>query len=275
MHQGELFPLIERHVDDNPISQRATDGYVNGTLMCKAVNKQLNDYKRLKATQGFLNELGESTGIPVDQLIQIIKTGPNQNRGTWVHPQVAINLGQWASPKFAVLVSQWVFEWMNGGGAQKDALPDHIKRYLVNRQKIPPTHFSMLDQMTLRLLASVEQKGYMIPAKMMPDISLGRMFSEWLREHGHDPDSFPSYDHQFIDHRPNVPARLYPNELMTAFNMQLEDWIRNGKALKYFSDRDKTAIEPLKQIYAELLQPAQETAFNQSLKQALNYNPKL
>lgn len=91
-------------------------------------------------------------------------------QGTWVHPQVAINLGQWASPKFAVLVSKWVFEWMSGGIKESYKFPYHIRRYLVNRSKIPSTHFSMLDQMTFKLLGALEAKGYIIPANLMPDI---------------------------------------------------------------------------------------------------------
>lgn len=54
-------------------------------------------YLDSKTTSSFLAELSRSTGIPVDLLVQKIMTGPNDFRGTWVHPQVAINLGQWAS----------------------------------------------------------------------------------------------------------------------------------------------------------------------------------
>lgn len=181
-------------------------------------------------------------------------------QGTWVHPQVAINLGQWCSPKFAVAVSKWVFEWMRGDGATNYKFPYHIRRYLVNRSKIPPTHFSMLDQMTIKLLGALESKGYIIPAKLMPDISLGRMFSKWLRDNGYDPDSFPEYEHVFDDgKRPPVPARLYPNELMTKFNLELEEWLISGKALKYFSERDKESIAPLKELYIEFIENRPKT----------------
>ncbi len=180
-------------------------------------------------------------------------------QGTWVHPHVAINLGQWASPKFAVLVSKWVFEWMNGKDASNYKFPYHIRRYLINRSKIPPTHFSMLDQMVVKFLGALEAQGYIIPAGLMPDIALGRMFSKWLRDNGHDPKSFPTYQHVFDDgKRPPVPARLYPNELMTEFNLQLEDWIRNGRSLEYFRTRDQNAIEPLRKVFAELPKPDEE-----------------
>lgn len=252
----EQLPLIAHKVEAISIDQRAVDGYINATALCQASGKRFSHYLENKGARDFLVELTGSTGIPADQLIQIINVGPNQARGTWVHPQVAINLGQWASPKFAVLVSKWVFEWMSGGATRVE-LPNHVKRYLVNRGKIPPTHFSMLDQMTLRLLAGLEQQGYSLPNNMMPDISLGRMFSGWCRENGYDPEAFPSYMHEFVEgHRPTVQARLYPNELMTAFNLQLQQWMTDGRALKYFSGKDKASIEPLQQLFAALPPPA-------------------
>jgi len=100
----------------------------------------------------------------------------------------------------------------------------------------------MLDQMTFKLLGALEAKGYVIPSHLMPDISLGKIFSGWLRGKGHNPDSFPTYQHDFDDgRRPVVSARLYPNDLMTEFNLQLDNWITSGRALEYFSDRDVKA----------------------------------
>jgi hypothetical protein len=251
-NQQEL-PLIGHLVEAVSVDQRANDGYINATAMCKAVGKEFKHYHENKATKEFLAELSNAVGIPTTELVQSIVGGNARLQGTWVHPQVAINLGQWASPKFAVLVSQWVFEWMSSNDREPYKFPYHIRRYLINRGKIPATHFSMLDQMTFKLLGALEAKGYVIPAKLMPDISLGRMFSKWLRDGGHDPDSFPTYGHEFNDGvRPMVDARLYPNELITEFNLQLEDWIQSGKAMKYFAERDPNAIEPLKAVYAEL-----------------------
>jgi hypothetical protein len=149
--------------------------------MCRAAGKQYGDYSRLSSTNAFLLELSRSTGIPVDQLTFIITTGANEERGTWVHPDVAINLGQWCSPKFAVAVSQWVREWATGQSKPAN-LPYHIQRYMANRSEIPPTHFSMLNEMIFALIAPLESAGYTIPEDMLPDISTGRMFCKWLRE---------------------------------------------------------------------------------------------
>ena len=120
----------------------------------------------------------------------------------------------------------------------------------------------MLDQMTLRLLAPLEDHGYTLPSGMMPDISLGLMFSKWLRDSGHNPNSFPTYDHEFLDHRRIVEARLYPNELMTAFHLQVETWLRDGRARTYFGKRDGDAIEPLDKVLSALPAPNRRVALH-------------
>ena len=245
--------IIKHEVQTGVITQRASDGYVNATELCKACNKRFRDYSRNANTQEFISALSRQTGIPVTELIQTLRSGTSDQQASWVHPHVAINLGQWASPDFAVAVSIWVTEWITGAKKQSYQIPFHIRRYLINRAKIPPTHFSMLDQMTYKLLASLEARGYIIPKKLMPDISLGRMFSKELRAIGQNPDSFPTYEHVFDDGvRPPVMARLYPNQLMTFFNELLENWITSGKALTYFAERDRDAIEPIKGVFLEI-----------------------
>ena len=138
---------------------------------------------------------------------------------------------------------------MSGRAASQD-IPTHIRRYTMNQHKIPATHFSMLNQMTFRLLAPLETHGYVLPERLMPDISLGKIFSGQLRERGHDPDSFPKYPHEFPDGR-IVYARLYPNSLMTEFNEMVDEWLRL-RARKYFEERDQRALQPLDRVLNRL-----------------------
>ena len=42
---------------------------------------------------------------------------------------------------------------------------------------------------------------------------------------------------------------------MTDFNLELENWIRDGRALKYFRERDGDAILPIQDITAALPPP--------------------
>lgn len=168
--------LIHHEVRDSVIDQRAIDGYVNATAMCRVAKRQWGHYWERRKTKAFVQALHADIGIPISELIQSVKGGYPELQGTWVHPQVAIHLAQWLSPEFAVKVSQWVFEWFSGGGPRHSVLPDHVRRYLVNRRKIPNTHFSMLNHMTLQLLAPLEDRGYILPARLMPDIALGECF---------------------------------------------------------------------------------------------------
>ena len=271
--------FVNREVDNNPIQQRIMDGYINATALCKACNKNLADFARLKTTKEFLEELSSDMGIPISTLIQIVRGGHPQLQGTWVHPQVAINLAQWASPKFAVAVSKWVFEWMNGNIPNSKNLPYHLQRYLINRTQIPPTHFSIFNEIVYNLIAPLEDKGYELPDKLVPDISEGRMFARWVREEkGLEPNDFPTYTHTYPDGRSIPNVKLYPNSLLGDFRDHFYNvWIRE-KATKYFKERDTNALPYLEKVVAELPPVQQfkqiESQFDQSLTKALNYNPK-
>lgn len=52
---------------------------------------------------------------------------------------------------------------------------------------MPRTHFSILQELSYGLIAPMEAQGYTQPERLVPDISEGRMFSQWLRERGVDP----------------------------------------------------------------------------------------
>ena len=241
--------LIEHKLENTAIHQRARDGYVNATAMCKAVGKKFNDYTRLGTTKEFLAELSSATGIPVAELIQTLMGGEATTQGSWVHPDVAIHLAQWCSPKFAVAVSKWVREWLTGSSRPTN-LPYHVQRYMANRSAVPITHFSMLNEMLFALIAPLESAGYTIPDDMVPDISAGRMFCKWLRdEKGIDTDSLPTYRHQYEDGRVVYP-KLYPNEVLADFRQHFHDVWLPQKAATYFRERDPKALPYLPKIEA-------------------------
>lgn len=247
------LPVIPRLVEGSLIQQRAADGYINATAMCNAAGKKISHYFEVRATKEFLTELALDTRMPLEQLVQILKGGNPAYQGTWVHPQVAIHLAQWLSPKFAVQVAKWVYEWMSGGassGATTSAIPVHIQRYLANVSEIPRTHFSILNELTFSLVAPLEADGYSLPENMVPDISQGRMFSDWLRkEKGIEPKSFPTYKHRYTDGRV-VDARLYPNELLADFRRHFHEVWMPTKCQNYFAERDAKALPYLPKLLA-------------------------
>lgn len=243
------FELIPHEAEGGIIYQRPTDGYINATAMCQAANKDWSDYRRLKATESFLEALAADTETPASKLIQSLKGGDPRLQGTWVHPQVAIHLAQWLSPAFAVKVSKWVFDWMSGKGeSEKTEMPYHLRRYVANHTNVPVGHFSILTELTQALIAPLEARGYSIPERMMPDISHGRMFCKWLRdEHGVDTDKLPTYTHVFEDGR-RVRAKAYPEALLHHWRRHFrEEWLPN-KSIKYFTGRDNNALEYLPKL---------------------------
>lgn len=239
--------LISHEIEGKLVHQRAVDGYVNATAMCKAVGKNFADYRRLGSSQAFLAELSSVVGIPITGLLISIQGGRPQEQGTWVHPDIAINLGQWCSPKFAVAVSRWVRDWM-AGSLGKGKMPYHIERYMANRKGVPPTHFSMLNEMIFALIAPLESEGYRLPENMLPDISMGRMFCKFLREKkGLDTGRLPTYQHRYADGR-IVEAKLYPNSVLGDLRKHFYDEWMPKHAIEYFAERDSTALPHLKKL---------------------------
>lgn len=240
--------FIDRRAENEVIFQRVTDGYINATAMCKAAGKKMNDYNRLSTTQPFLDELSSVTGIPATRLLLTSSGGTPHLQGTWVHPQVAVHLAQWLSPKFAVLVTQWVAEWMSGN-VQTSTIPYHLRRYMANMHNVPYGYFSMLNEVTLHLIGPLEQLGYTVSSSQIPDISLGRTFSKYLRDSGHPVDEYPKYPHRYEDGR-IVDARAYPNDLIGELRrFFVEKWLKE-RSVEYFSERDPKALPYLREFLA-------------------------
>ena len=236
--------FIDRLADNEVVTQRVTDGYFNATAMCRASGKLIGHYLANSSTKAFIEELSSDIGIPISGLVQSVRGGPPHLQGTWVHPQVAINLAQWLSPKFAVLVSKWVLEW-SSGNIRQPSLPYHLRRYMVNMPNVPYGYFSMLNEVTLSLIGPLEQLGYTVSSSMIPDISLGRTFSSHPRKLGYPVDEYPKYPHKFEDGRV-VDARAYPNELIGELRRFFtEEWLRT-KSEKYFAERDPQALPYLR-----------------------------
>jgi len=247
--QQQMALTLIPHVSEGVrISQRAHDGYIDATAACKAAGKLFADYQRLATTAAYVQELSSDMGIPISELIQVVKGGDPAQQGTWVHPDVAVHLGQWLSPRFAVKVTRWVREWVARGKYAGKGMPYHLARYTANNSKIPYTHFSILNEMTLGLIAPLENAGYTLPESMVPDISQGKMFARWLREKkGIDTNTMPTYQHEYADGR-IFSAKMYPIELLEDFRVHFNEVWLPTKAIEYFTDRDPKALPHLPKL---------------------------
>lgn len=248
--------FVPHDYEGRVIEQRASDGYINATAMCRVANRPWSRYWELPASKEFAKELESDLGIPITELIQSVSGGQPDRQGTWVHPQVAVNLASWLSPKFAVMVSKWVYDWLSTGRAPvKAQLPFHIRRYVANQRNVPAGHFSVLTEIILGLIGPMEANGYTLPEKMWPDISQGQMFARWLRdEKGVDTDQMPTYPHEFEDGRRSCQAKAYPNEWLAEFRQHFTQVWLPERGPVYFAERDPSALPYLEML---LLPPPQ------------------
>ena len=101
---------------------------INATAMCKAGGKRFNNWYRLDTTKELIDELEEQLSNPDLQNSQSGLTNNSETRlrvsvidikkggndlslqGSWIHPDLAVQLAQWISPLFALKVSKWIRE---------------------------------------------------------------------------------------------------------------------------------------------------------------------
>ena len=236
--------MIEFTLGKDSVFQREFDGYINGTQICKAAGKQISDYLRLASTKAFLKEVeNQSTrGIPRVDLVDIVMTNTApKHRGTWVHPDVAIDLALWADRRFTIPVTKMVYAWMEvSKKSQKHEMFNHLRRHALNARQIPPGYFSILQETAVRLFGPLEMRGHTVKYTNMPDISIGMGFANFLRSIGVH-DEFNKYWHRFEDGREPVRAFFYPNKLLEAFGTYFTKWLKDN-SMKYFKDRDPKAL---------------------------------
>jgi len=99
------------------------DGYIFATGLCKAAGKTVSNWLRLKETKDFKtqleNKLKSDLHIHISQLIEVYKGNSGRyNQGTWIHPDLGLNLAQWCSPSFSLQVSKWLRELIFTGSVE-------------------------------------------------------------------------------------------------------------------------------------------------------------
>ncbi|MBF8149823.1 hypothetical protein ITJ86_07920 [Winogradskyella sp. F6397] len=141
------------------------------------------------------------------------------------------------------------------GKIKRSKSPNFYLRYKDNLHKIDRNYFSVISELFVTLNAELEKVGYEIPDRgetgkqIMPDISVGIMFSNYLKKNNSEFNgSHKYYDHSFPDERPDVEARIYPVEALPIFRRFVFDkWIPEN-AQKYFKDRDPIALDYLPKL---------------------------
>ncbi len=115
-HTNDQLPSLK--LNNVNIVSRQTDKYINATLLCQAGNKKFSHWFSLDTTKQLIKILESNAGIPALDLVQVNKGG--NHYGSWIHPDLAIQLAQWISPKFALQVSQWIRTLFTNGTVSFD-----------------------------------------------------------------------------------------------------------------------------------------------------------
>jgi hypothetical protein len=121
-----------------------SDGFVDATEICKAGGKRFNHWYQLESTKQLFNETASEAGIPASQLMDIKKGNSGDfNQGSWIHPDLAIQLAQWISPSFALQVSKWIRTLFTDSNVS-------ININLQNKLKISNNKIKLLEDAYLR-----------------------------------------------------------------------------------------------------------------------------
>ena len=117
-----------------------------------------------------------------------------------------------------------------------------IERAMMNRAAIKYGYFSVIDVVSDKIICGLEQMGAVFPDKFCPDISVGILWSKYLKNTGRSPELVGAikYRHRYPKPNPRVvDAWAYPNEMYAEFLEWLRsDWM-SRHMYRYFSDKDK------------------------------------
>lgn len=93
-------------IDNLKVVINERDGFCNGTKFCIGAGKRYPDWYKNKKTRAVFESVAELLGVPVESLFYEINDGDRRTWGTYVHPDILIQVAQWCSSDYAAKVSQ-------------------------------------------------------------------------------------------------------------------------------------------------------------------------
>ena len=262
------------------IEQRR-NGFINGTAMCVANDKEIREWFSNQSTIDLLEALTEDLaletkgGISPNSTIAMVSAvypdlvisrrgSPANGGGTWVHPDLAVPLAQWCSPRFALQVSRWTQELMTTGRveiAPQSQAPRFYRRMILFYQrtgKIPTGYFCVFSE-TVELVGNLEMQGYTIPDHLTIDISIGSCWCNHMRKTLKiEPRQVcRKYDHWYPGQQYPVKAWIYPLQLLPEFREWFDITYCRNQMLHYLKRNDPSAL-PAVNRFLGLLSAAED-----------------
>ena len=124
------------------IISRTEDNYINATQLCQAGEKKFNDWYRSDSTKVLIDTLSFNTGIPVLDLVET-KRGGNHS-GSWIHPDLGIQLAQWINLGIALQVSGWIITLFSTGKVKIKQLKEKKREIEVKDQTVHFFNFFLI-----------------------------------------------------------------------------------------------------------------------------------
>lgn len=182
---GEVLEFIPRQVNGIKVEQRNTDGFINGTAMCAAHNKEIKFWLQRKDTLETFIALAQLIGINsyvekipdseterlsateygeiFPDLIVTKRGSPENGGGTWLHPDLALQLAQWCNKPFAIQVSRWIREWLTTG---KNPVQVDLDKEVIAWQQRHDIRVYLKDFLRLELMNVIVE--YAVKNKLSP-----------------------------------------------------------------------------------------------------------
>lgn len=138
-------------------------------------------------------------------------------------------------------------------GSYGGNIPAFIRRFNENWDRVDPGYFSIINELVTRLWGRLEMVGHRMAdrapdgTELRPDVSVGRLFSNWLQEnHATVPVDFTYYMHKTPE--TEVEARQYPNAVLPLFVEFVDTvWIPEHSE-RYLRTRDPAALPHLPKL---------------------------
>ena len=171
---GRKIEKTSRDVNGVVVEQRMPDGFINATAMCTAHGKKIDSWFRTRDTLELFEVLAIDLSVPINysnlsnldvsrlsgtkyskifpNLVFSRGGSPENGGGTWLHPDLAIQLAQWCNKFFAIQVSRWVREWLTS--AYNPALLEaDMERVAIRDELKDSRRLALTDQVKLFLEA--------------------------------------------------------------------------------------------------------------------------
>lgn len=155
--------------------------------------------------------------------------------------------------RFKKWITSEVLPSIRKTGSYGGHVPAFIKRYNENWNRVSGGHFSVINELVVRLWGRLEMVGHMMAdrapngTQLRPDTSVGKLFAKWLD------DNLPQLrgSHSMYSHKTDEwegDARQYPNSMLPLFIEFVDNvWIPEHSE-RYFNTRDPAALPHLPKL---------------------------